>query len=250
MIRYTKDTDFIATLILDMEGRQRNLLNHEIVKAFVPVLEHLKKEKNKGQLRGVIITSAKKNFLVGGNLKYLSQTENPQDIFDYVEKMKAFFRELERPGVPVVAAINGNAIGTGFELALACHHRIALNREDIRIGLPEAKFGAMPGNGGTIRLLWLMGMERAFHLLAEGKECTPGEAKIAGAGGQLGDRPTRPAPTSQEVVVANRGSKAALGPAWGKTPRQYPSSYQIGCLCCRKMETSLPCPTGHPQYIE
>lgn len=180
MIRYTKDTDHIAILTLDMKGRQRNLLNHEIVEAFVPVLQHLKKQKSKGELRGVIITSAKKNFLVGGNLKYLSDTENPKDIFDYAEKLKSFFRELEQPGIPVVAAINGNAIGTGFELALACHHRIVLNKQDIRIGLPEAKYGVMPGNGGTIRLLWLMGIEQAFHLLSEGKEWTPAEAKMVG----------------------------------------------------------------------
>ncbi|MEZ4957071.1 MAG: 3-hydroxyacyl-CoA dehydrogenase NAD-binding domain-containing protein [Saprospiraceae bacterium] len=180
MIRYTKDTDHIAILTLDMKGRQRNLLNHEIVAAFVPVIQHLKKQKSKGELRGVIITSAKKNFLVGGNLKYLSDTENPKDIFDYAEKLKSFFRELEQPGIPVVAAINGNAIGTGFELALACHYRIVLNKQDIRIGLPEAKYGVMPGNGGTIRLLWLMGIEQAFHLLAEGKEWTPAEAKMVG----------------------------------------------------------------------
>ena len=180
MIRYTKDTDHIATLTLDMKDRQRNLLNHEIVEAFVPVIQHLKKEKEKGQLKGIIITSAKKNFLVGGDLKYLSEIENPQDIFNYSEKLKAFFRDIERPGVPVVAAINGNALGTGFELALACHHRIVLNKQDIRLGLPEAKYGVMPGNGGTIRLLWLMGIEKAFHILAEGKEWTPGEALIAG----------------------------------------------------------------------
>ncbi len=187
MIRYTKDTDHIATLTLGMQNRQRNILNHEIVEAFVPVIQHLKKEKEKGQLRGIIITSSKKNFLVGGDLKYLSTTKNPQDIFNYAEKLKAFFRDLEKPGVPVVAAINGNAIGTGFELALACHHRIVLKREDIRIGLPEAKYGVMPGNGGTIRLLWLLGLEKAFHILAEGREATPAEAKIAGLVDELAD---------------------------------------------------------------
>ncbi|MEO1257874.1 MAG: 3-hydroxyacyl-CoA dehydrogenase NAD-binding domain-containing protein [Bacteroidota bacterium] len=180
MIRYTKDTDHIAILSLDMKDRQRNLLNHEIVDAFVPVLQHLKKEKEKGQLKGVIITSAKKNFLVGGDLKYLSKTKDPAAIFNYAEKLKSFFRELERPGVPVVAAINGNAIGTGFELALACHRRIIINNQYIRVGLPEAKYGVMPGNGGTVRLMWLLGIEKAFHILAEGKEYTPAEAAIAG----------------------------------------------------------------------
>ena len=111
MIHYSKDTDHIVTLTLDMKGRQRNLLNHELVEAFRPVVEHLQHEKKSGVLRGVIIASAKQNFLVGGDLKYLSEVESPQDIFRYSEKLKAFFRMLEQPGVPVVAAINGNAIG-------------------------------------------------------------------------------------------------------------------------------------------
>lgn len=71
MIRYKKDTDNIATLILDMKSRPKNLINHEMVDAFKPVLEHLKKEKNRNVLRGVIITSSKRNFLEGGDLEYL-----------------------------------------------------------------------------------------------------------------------------------------------------------------------------------
>lgn len=71
MINYRKDTDDIVTLILDMSGRASNLLNHELVAAFQPVIQHLQKEKAAGRLRGVIITSAKKDFLQGGDLAYL-----------------------------------------------------------------------------------------------------------------------------------------------------------------------------------
>jgi len=153
MIRYTKDTDQIATITLDMQGRPTNVLNHEIVDAFVPVIEHLKKEKKKGKLRGVILTSAKKNFLTGGDIEYLSNGRDAREIFDFSEKLKHFFRDIERPGVPVVAAINGPALGTGFELALACHRRIVLDQPHVRVGLPEVNFGLMPGNGGVIRLI-------------------------------------------------------------------------------------------------
>ncbi|MEZ4961744.1 MAG: 3-hydroxyacyl-CoA dehydrogenase NAD-binding domain-containing protein [Saprospiraceae bacterium] len=180
MIRYTKDTDQIAIITLDMKGRPLNILNHEIVDAFVPVIEHLKKEKSLGRLKGVIITSAKKTFLAGGDLEYLSKSNDPRKVFDFSQKLKAFFRDLERPGVPVVAAINGSAFGTGFELALACHRRIVLDKMDVRIGLPEVNFGLMPGNGGVIRLMWLLGIEKAFDILTGGRIWTPGDALRAG----------------------------------------------------------------------
>lgn len=202
MIRYSKDTDHIATLTLDMQGRQRNLLNHELVDAFQPVVEHLEKEKAAGRLKGVIIASAKDNWLVGGDLKYLSQVEDPKDIFRYSEKLKAFFRNLEKPGVPVVAAINGNALGTGFELAMACHYRIALNDPDIRVGLPEARYGVMPGNGGTIRLLWLLGIEKAFDVLAIGREWRPAEAKKVSLIDELVDAEDELLPKAKKYLMS------------------------------------------------
>ncbi len=180
MIRYQKDKEQIVVLTLDMEGRSHNILNHEIAGAFEPVIEHLKGEKAKGELKGVIITSAKKSFLAGGDLEYLYRIEDPAQVFRFTEKLKKIFRDLERPGIPVVAALNGTALGTGFELALACHHRVLLERPHIRVGLPEVRFGLMPGNGGVIRLMWLLGIERAFHILVEGRRFTPREALSAG----------------------------------------------------------------------
>ncbi|MEM9261218.1 MAG: enoyl-CoA hydratase/isomerase family protein, partial [Bacteroidota bacterium] len=123
MIQYRKDTDNIATLILDMDGRSGNVINHEIVRAFEPLLQHLLEEKERGELSGVIITSGKKDFLESGDLENLYHLDQPEELYESSLKLKQFFRDLERPGVPVVAAINGDALGTGFELALACHHR-------------------------------------------------------------------------------------------------------------------------------
>lgn len=180
MIQYTKDTDHIATITLDMHGRPLNVLNHEIVDAFEPVVQLLLREKQKGTLRGVILTSAKKNFLAGGDIEYLSKEHDPQSIFNFSEKLKRFFRDMEQPGVPVVAAINGTALGTGFEMALACHRRFLLDRPDIRVGLPEINFGLMPGNGGVIRLMWLLGIEKAFSIVTGGKSWTPQDALSAG----------------------------------------------------------------------
>ncbi|MEM9917533.1 MAG: 3-hydroxyacyl-CoA dehydrogenase NAD-binding domain-containing protein [Bacteroidota bacterium] len=180
MIRYKKDTDNIVTLTLDMEKRNINIINHKLGKAFAPIVAHLQEEKSKGQLRGIIITSAKRNFLVGGDLEYLHQVDSITESFEFSAGLQQVFRDLERPGVPVVAAINGTALATGFELALACHHRIVINQPSIRLGHPEVTLGLMPGSGGSIRLLWLLGMEKAFTVLTSGKRYRPEEALEVG----------------------------------------------------------------------
>ena len=176
MIYYKKDTDNIVTLTLDMKGRDYNILNHEIVKSFIPVIRHLQEERDKKQLKGIIITSAKKSFLAGGDLEYLYKNYSPEEIFNFSETMQKFFRDIENPGVPVVAAINGTALGTGFELALACHHRVVIDNPRIGLGHPEVRLGLMPGSGGIIRLLWLLGLENAFEMLMSGKRFRPQEA--------------------------------------------------------------------------
>jgi 3-hydroxyacyl-CoA dehydrogenase / enoyl-CoA hydratase / 3-hydroxybutyryl-CoA epimerase len=187
MIKYKKDTNNIVTLTLDMAGRKVNIINHEIGNAFFPVLEHLKEEKAKGALRGVILTSGKKSFLAGGDLDYIFKNENVEEIFDFSQALKRFFRDLESPGVPVVAALNGTALGTGFEMAMACHHRIVIKKPTIQLGHPEASLGIMPGSGGVIRLMWLLGIERAFQILAKGQSYNPEEALKAGIVDELAD---------------------------------------------------------------
>ena len=176
MIKYKKDTNHIVTLTLDMSGRSANVINHEIAEAFVPVIAHLKAEKEKGLLRGVILSSAKKSFLIGGDLEYLYQADDPEEIFRFAEKLKGILRELESPGIPVVAAVNGAALGTGFEVALACHHRIALDGPGVRLGFPEVQLGLMPGSGGLVRLMWLLGIEKSFPILTSGLRYAPREA--------------------------------------------------------------------------
>lgn len=176
MIHYRKDTNNIVTLIFDMKGRHSNVINHEIGEELMPVIKHLQEEKKKGVLRGIIITSAKRTFLAGGDLQYLYDNANSKDIFEHVQLFKKFFRDLESPGVPVVAAINGTALGAGFELALACHHRIVIDRPKIKVGLPEITLGLMPSGGATIRLMWLLGIKKAYKILTSRHWYSPKEA--------------------------------------------------------------------------
>ena len=180
MIRLKKDTDNIVTIIFDMQDREDNVINHEITDAFLPVIKRLQEEKAQGQLKGVILTSNKKSFLSGGDLGYLYGANDPEQLFQQAEKLSRFFRDLERPGVPVVAAIAGNALGTGFEVALACHHRIVLDDPKVRVGIPEVNLGLMPSGGSIIRMMWLLGIEKAYPVLTSGRHYSPQEALKVG----------------------------------------------------------------------
>ena len=204
MIKYKKDTDNIVTLTLDMSGRAVNIINHEIARAFVPVIDHLKKEKARGQLKGVIITSAKKNFLGGGDLEYLYKATNKEEIFTFAEELKHVLRELESPGVPVVAAINGSALGSGFELALACHHRIVLDQTGIRLGFPEIQVGLIPSSGGIIRMMWLLGIEKAYPILSSGKRYHRHEALALGLVDELASTPREMMEKARAWLLKNK----------------------------------------------
>ncbi len=207
MINYKKDTDNIVTLTLDMKGREHNIINHKVSRAFYPVIEYLKKEKAAGALKGIIITSAKKTFLTGGDLDYLFKKKDAQTIFDYTESLQKLSRELESPGVPVVAAINGTALGTGFELALACHHRIVLDDPKIKLGHPEVNIGIMPANGGVIRLMWLLGIEKAFQVLTSGKKYIPKMALKVGIIDELAKNKRELLEKSKAFLMANSESR-------------------------------------------
>ena len=204
MIQLKKDTDNIVTLIFDMKEREHNVINHELCDAFVPVFEHLKKEKARGVLKGVILTSAKSSFLSGGDLGYLYNDHDPQHLFEAAEKMSAFFRDLEQPGVPVVAAMAGTALGTGFELALACHHRILLDDPKVRVGMPEVNLGLMPSGGSLTRVMWLLGIEKAFKVLTSGRHYLPQEALKVGIIDDLANSKKELIEKAKDWLLTNR----------------------------------------------
>jgi len=170
MIQYKKDIENIAIINLEMEGRETNIINHQLYKALEPVLDHLLKEKEKGALKGVIFTSTKKTFLTGGDLEYLYQTYSPEDLYAYSQDIQAFFRRLEAPGIPVVAAINGSSLGLGFEMALACHYRVVVNDNKIHLGNPEIELGA-------------------YNVLTKQKKFNPKEALDRGIIDEIVERP-------------------------------------------------------------
>jgi 3-hydroxyacyl-CoA dehydrogenase/enoyl-CoA hydratase/3-hydroxybutyryl-CoA epimerase len=184
-IEYIAGPDQIVTLILDMPDQSANTMNVTYREAMGRIVDRLTAEKE--QIAGVIITSAKKTFFTGGDLNELIQVEvsRAQWFFQMVLGLKAQLRALEILGKPVVAAINGAALGGGWELCLACHHRIALDQKNLRVGLPEVTLGLLPGGGGTVRLVRMLGLEKALPLLMEGKTLSAQQAFQAGLIDQL-----------------------------------------------------------------
>lgn len=176
MIQYHKDADNIVTLTMDKRGSSVNTIDRHVREVWQPVLEQLQKDARAHQLQGVIITSAKRSFLAGGDLDYLHSSEDAALVFDYSAALNSVFRQIELLPVPVVAAINGAALGSGYELALACHYRIALDLPNTVVGLPEVNMGLIPGGGSIIRLSWLLGVEAAYELLGSGKQYHVSEA--------------------------------------------------------------------------
>ena len=170
---YQKDGQDIVTVTMDMPGRSANVINDEFSLSMMTVVDKLEREDS---LSGIIITSAKKTFLAGGDLEMLITQEDPEKTFELVEKGKKITRRLETIGKPVVAAINGAALGGGLELALCCHYRIAIDNSQMNIGLPEVTLGLLPGGGGVARLPRLIGLQSSFPFLIEGKQVNPAAA--------------------------------------------------------------------------
>ena len=186
-IRYELGSDQILTLTIDMPGQSANTMNATFRDALSETAAKVKDDLD--NIRGVIITSAKKTFFAGGDLTELHKvTQADAKTFeDMVNGLKAHMRFLETTGKPVVAAINGSALGGGLEIALACHHRVAIDDDSIQLGLPEVTLGLLPGGGGTQRLPRMIGLEAAFPFLMEGKKVNPKAALKAGIVDELAD---------------------------------------------------------------
>src|ERR1700754_2151528 len=180
-IKWDKDADGIVTLTLDDPTGSANVMNEHYSESMHNAVERLVAEKD--LITGVVITSAKKTFFPGGDLTAMvkARPEDAGEFFSTVEGIKSDLRKLETLGKPVVAAINGAALGGGLEIALACHHRIAADAKGSQIGLPEVTLGLLPGGGGVTRTVRMFGIQKAFmEVLSQGTRFKPGKAKDVG----------------------------------------------------------------------
>ncbi len=184
ILDYTVDGDGIAVITVNMQNHPTNVLNDSTVPA---ILAASRKAIADEAVKGVVITSAKKDFIAGADLKHFTSLTDKEALFKMVVEMNQGFIEMETSGKPFVAAINGNALGGGYEVALGCHHRIAWNNAGYKIGLPEVTLGLLPGGGGTQRLPRLIGVEKALQIIIQGQQLRPEEALKQGLVHELVD---------------------------------------------------------------
>ncbi|WP_320672901.1 3-hydroxyacyl-CoA dehydrogenase NAD-binding domain-containing protein [Patulibacter defluvii] len=203
-IRWEQLDGGIVNLVLDDPNQSANTMNADYAASMHAAVERLVAEKD--QITGVIITSAKKTFFAGGDLNDLIQA-TPADapaIAENLEQIKGDLRALETLGKPVVAAINGAALGGGLEIALATHHRVVVDDPKIQIGLPEVSLGLLPGGGGVTRITRMLGIASGLmNVLLQGQRHRPGKALELGIVSELVASPDDLLPAAKKFIAEN-----------------------------------------------
>ena len=188
-IKINIDSDGIAILEMDVQDRPMNVITSDFAKELA---ERVDQVANDEKIIGAIITSSKNDFMAGADLKSmlpsLMKITNASEMVNAVVKSNGVSRNIETSGKPFVAAINGTALGGGLEICLACHHRIAIDRPDAVLGLPEVLVGLLPGGGGTQRLPRMIGVQNALELMTQGKHIKPAVAKSMGIVDELSSK--------------------------------------------------------------
>jgi 3-hydroxyacyl-CoA dehydrogenase/enoyl-CoA hydratase/3-hydroxybutyryl-CoA epimerase len=172
------DTDGIALITLNDPSRPVNVVSPEWMEEMITTIERVASDDT---IRGAVITSGKTSFMAGADLKYLMTCFDAEmtlaQAYAYSQRASvAIHRRLETCGKPFAAALNGLALGGGFELALACHYRVIIDNPKSVVGLPEVNVGLLSGSGGTQRLAHMIGIEKALDLLLDGRSVAPVEA--------------------------------------------------------------------------
>ncbi len=197
------DSDGVATLLLKMPGRA-NKINAAFGAALHAAVEAALADP---AVKGIVIASGHKDFCVGADLDFLMSADDPAAFLAAVLDLTRLYRRIEQGGKPVACALTGSALGGGYELALACHHRVALGDARVQVGLPEVNLGVIPGAGGTQRLPRMIGVQAALENILQGKILRAPDALTAGFVDALAATPADVLAACRAWVLANPGAK-------------------------------------------
>ncbi|MGH3311225.1 MAG: 3-hydroxyacyl-CoA dehydrogenase NAD-binding domain-containing protein [Streptomyces sp.] len=225
-IRWEQDDTGVVTLVLDDPDQSANTMNAAFKASLRVIADRLETENEAGNVRGVIVTSAKKTFFAGGDLNDLirARPEDAEEVFESSMAIKRDLRRIETLGKPVVAAVNGAALGGGFEIALACHHRVALDAKGSKIGCPESTLGLLPAGGGVTRSVRLLGITDALlNVLLQGQQYFPAKAKEKGLVHEVVDSEEAMLAAAHAFIDANPASQQPWDVKGYKIPGGTPS---------------------------
>jgi 3-hydroxyacyl-CoA dehydrogenase / enoyl-CoA hydratase / 3-hydroxybutyryl-CoA epimerase len=182
------DGDGIALVTWNVPDRSMNVITIQGIDELSAIVDRLVED---AAVKGVVVTSGKDTFCAGADItlleglgrayaafaKELGEEQAALRFFEESRKLSLLYRRIETCGKPWVAALNGTAMGGGFELALACHHRVAAHNPKTRLGLPEIKVGLFPGAGGTVRISRMLAPADALQFLLKGDQLRVERAK-------------------------------------------------------------------------
>jgi 3-hydroxyacyl-CoA dehydrogenase/enoyl-CoA hydratase/3-hydroxybutyryl-CoA epimerase len=169
-ITIEKNANGVCTIWMDQKKEKINKIGPDLIGLFEEVFSELDKDDS---IKAFVLTSKKKDFIAGADIEAFQKVEKPGDWKPIAQKGHAILNQIEKSKKPIVAAIHGNALGAGLEIALACHARIASNDKSTKVALPEVKLGLLPGGGGTQRLPRLVGLQAALDMMLTGKNVFP-----------------------------------------------------------------------------
>ena len=176
-IKYRVADNGVAFIGIDIPDRDVNVLTPQLHVELGEVAAQLASDDS---VNGAVLHSAKQGFMAGGDLKrivnYYELDRTAAEAYEQSRTFSQSLRQLETCGKPVAVAINGSAMGGGLEMALACHYRVAIDDDEIMLGLPEVTLGLIPGAGGTQRLPRLIGLKEATPLILDGTTISPARA--------------------------------------------------------------------------
>jgi 3-hydroxyacyl-CoA dehydrogenase / enoyl-CoA hydratase / 3-hydroxybutyryl-CoA epimerase len=230
-IQYDKGADGIVVLTIDDPSQGANTMNAAYIASMGATVDRLEAEKD--DIKGVVVTSGKKTFFAGGDLNDLLAVtrEQAEEFSAGIREVKGQLRRLETLGKPVVAAINGTALGGGLEITLATHHRVVVDDPKIQLGTPEVTLGLLPGGGGIVRSVRLLGIVDALmNLLLQGKPLRPAKAKELGLVDELVATREDLIPAAKAWIEARAGGDPIVQP-WDtkgyKMPGGLPSNPKL-----------------------
>ncbi|GMU79088.1 MAG: 3-hydroxyacyl-CoA dehydrogenase [Acidimicrobiia bacterium] len=226
-IRWEDAGNGVVNLVLDDPRQSVNTANAAFIASLARVGERIEAER--ASISGVVISSAKTTFFAGADLDDLRSfdRESAAKFVAQGRELKALLRRLEL-AVPMVAAIGGAALGGGLEIALSCHRRIVVDDPSIRLGLPEVKFNLLPGGGGIVRTVRMLGVTEALDkVLLPAATFAPGPAAELGLVDELVASPADLLPTAKAWILANPDARQPWDRPDYRMPGGTPSSPEM-----------------------